>query len=227
MLSSGTTALTLAVRDENVLRDYFDYYIHSHRVRKGEAVANDMIVPPAITGTRPSTDSGRSRLFQSGGFLHKLQSARQAELPSVAPGDEKMDRVSGDGCAILDDNVDSEVDEIVLVRKLGSIYSLRDRRTKVLRQLELAHVELAKRVLAAVSNHKAKYYSTPHLLEQLLNSSAGLIGITLTRDTKLPAGITRTQRLDLLTRALSDYVENGEAQMGESERTVWDVSADE
>jgi hypothetical protein len=46
---------------------------------------------------------------------------------------------SGDGCAILGDRekCSSEVDEVILVRKLGSIFSLRDRRTKVLRQLEM------------------------------------------------------------------------------------------
>lgn len=212
------------MRDENVLRDYFDYYIHTHRVRKGEAVATDMIVPPAITGTRPSTDSGRPRIFQPIGFLHKLQGIREAELPPVAPDNEKIARDPENGCAILDDNIDSEVDEIILVRKLGSIYSLRDRRTKVLRQLEMAHVDLARRVLAAVSSHKAKYYNTPHLLYQLRQSSTGLIATTLTRDTRLPAGITRTQRLDLLTRVLSNYVDDGEAQMGGSEQTVWEVS---
>jgi hypothetical protein len=94
------------------------------------------MVPPAITGTRPSTDSGRHFLFHPGALVHKLQSKRDAELPPVLPTLEKDERTSGEGCAILDDHA-SEVDEVILVRKLGSISSLRERRTKVLRQLEM------------------------------------------------------------------------------------------
>ena len=225
VLTARPTSADLVVRDENTLRDYFDYYIHLHRVRKGEAQANGMIVPPAITGTRPSTDGGRPHMFQPTMLFHKLQSVKEAELPPVAPGVEKLDREQEeDGCAVLDDNLDSEVDEVVLVRKLGSIYSLRDRRTKVLRQLEMAHVDLARRILKAVAKHKAEFYNTPHLLEQLRRSSTNLADAVLTRDTRLPAGITRTQRLDLLTRALADYVDDGDAQVGLAEETVWNVS---
>jgi hypothetical protein len=124
------------VRDEQTLQDYFDYYIKLHRIRKGEAQVTGMMVPPAITGTRPSTDSGRHFLFHPGALVHKLQSKRDAELPPVLPTLEKDERTSGEGCAILDDHA-SEVDEVILVRKLGSISSLRERRTKVLRQLEM------------------------------------------------------------------------------------------
>lgn len=214
----------MTVRDENTLRDYFDYYIHLHRVRKGEAQANDMIVPPAITGTRPSTDSGRPHMFQPTALFHRLQSVKEAELPAVAPGEEKVPGQEDNDCALLDDNLDSEVDEVVLVRKLGSIYSLRDRRTKVLRLLEKAHVDLAKRILTAVSTHKAKFYNTRHLLDQLRQSSTNLADTVLTRDTRLPAGITRTQRLDLLTRALADYADDGDAQLGLVEGSIWNVS---
>ena len=214
------------MRDENALRDYFDYYIHLHRVRKGEAKANGMILPPAITGTRPSTDSGRPHMFQPTALFHRLQSVKEAELPPVTPGTEKVHGEQEDeGCAVLDDSLESEVDEVVLVRKLGSIYSLRDRRTKVLRQLEMAHVDLAKRILKAVGRHKADFYGTPHLLEQLRESSTNLSDTVLTRDTRLPAGITRTQRLDLLTRALADYVDDEDAQLGlAEEESVWNVS---
>jgi hypothetical protein len=125
------------VRDEQTLQDYFDYYIRCHRMRKGEAQAMNMIVPPAITGTRPSTDSGRHFLLYPGALVHKFHTSRRnLGLPPVAPTMEKGG-TSGDGCAITDDNWPSEVDEVILVRKLGSIFSLRDRRTKVLRQLEM------------------------------------------------------------------------------------------
>jgi hypothetical protein len=133
------------VRDEQTLQDYFDYYIKCHRIRKGEAQSTGMMVPPAITGTRPSTDSGRHFLFHPGALVHKFQSKREAEFPPVLNTLEKDGRVSGegDGCAIMDDNASSEVDEVILVRKLGSISSLRERRTKVLRQLEMVSREYA------------------------------------------------------------------------------------
>jgi len=131
-----------AVRDEQTLQDYFDYYIKLHRMRKGEATAMDMIVPPAITGTRPSTESGRHFLLYPGALVHKFHTSRRnLGLPPVAPSMEKGGS-SGDGCAMMNDNenASSEVDEVILVRKLGSIFSLRDRRTKVLRQLEMVRI---------------------------------------------------------------------------------------
>jgi hypothetical protein len=195
------------------------------------------MVPPAITGTRPSTDSGRHFLFHPGALVHKFQSKREAEFPPVLNTLEKDGRVSGegDGCAIMDDNASSEVDEVILVRKLGSISSLRERRTKVLRQLEMvsheheavadsqAHVELAQRILSAVRSHKARFFPTPHLIE-LLRARSGLMAMKMHQDAKLPPGITKTQRLDLLTKALADYVDDEDAQVGKTDLTVWDVS---
>ncbi|WWD17764.1 hypothetical protein CI109_102205 [Kwoniella shandongensis] len=78
----------MAVRDENVLRDYFDYYLHRHYNR------------------REQTSQG------------------------------------------------THVDEVILVRKLGTLISLRSRRHDVLKKLEVAHVNLAKKVLAAVEKDR-------------------------------------------------------------------------
>nr|XP_031860912.1 uncharacterized protein CI109_003639 [Kwoniella shandongensis]KAA5527984.1 hypothetical protein CI109_003639 [Kwoniella shandongensis] len=76
------------MRDENVLRDYFDYYLHRHYNR------------------REQTSQG------------------------------------------------THVDEVILVRKLGTLISLRSRRHDVLKKLEVAHVNLAKKVLAAVEKDR-------------------------------------------------------------------------
>jgi hypothetical protein len=50
------------------------------------------------------------------------------------------------------------------------------------------------------------------------------MALKLNQDTKLPMGITKTQRLDLLTRVLADYVDDADAQVGKTDQTVWDVS---
>jgi hypothetical protein len=85
-------------------------------------------------------------------------------------------------------------------------------------------VELARRVLVAVRKHKAKFYPTPHSLEVLKKSTNGLVDGNLDRDTRIPGCITKTQRLDLLTKALSEYVDDEDAQLGKTDQTVWDVS---
>lgn len=85
-------------------------------------------------------------------------------------------------------------------------------------------MELAQRVLIAVRNHKAKFYPTPHSLEVLKRSTNGLVDGKLERDTKIPSSITKTQRLDLLTKVLSEYVDDEDAQLGKTDQTVWDVS---
>ena len=79
-------------------------------------------------------------------------------------------------------------------------------------------------MLVAVRKHKAKFYPTPHSLEVLKKSSNGLVDGILDRDTRIPGCITKTQRLDLLTKALSEFVDDEDAQLGKTESTVWDVS---
>lgn len=56
----------------------------------------------------------------------------------VTPANETSDPISeaAQGCA-EDDAFESVVEEVILVRKLGSVASLRERRIKVLRQLEI------------------------------------------------------------------------------------------
>ena len=83
---------------------------------------------------------------------------------------------------------------------------------------------MAQRVLVAVRKHKAKFYPTPHSLEVLKKSTNGLVDGKLDRDTRIPGCITKTQRLDLLTKALSEYVDDEDAQLGKTDQTVWDVS---
>ena len=127
------------------------------------------------------------------------------------------------------DDEEGDVDEVILVRKLGSLISLRERRAKVLQELELvrwrnqhccdhctdvqAHVAFARRVLAAVSKHKKEYSHT---------SGSDVPGIT---DSTSFSGISRKQRLDILTKELGQFVDDEPEQMGHSQETVWEVSS--
>lgn len=58
---------------------------------------------------------------------------------------------------------------------------------------------------------------------ELLRASGGLMALKLNQETRLPVGITKTQRLDLLTRVLADYVDDADPQVGKTNQTVWDV----
>lgn len=92
----------------------------------------------------------------------------------------------------------SSVEDIVLVRKLGVLINLRSRREEVLKKLEIAHTELAKRVLADV----AKYYKRPKALYSI----------------KDPA---RAARMSILVEKLGRFTE---PKSPHGDKTVWDVS---
>ena len=133
------------MRDEDVLRDYYDHYIHLHRVRCGR-VAPRKAAP--IVATKK-----HDNLFQRVAFsprrLLKKQTDRkeQSVIPPTSPTDPDIQPGHSPGQVSEGDNTmvdgeenetwESEVDEVILVRKLGSIASLRARRSAVLRQLEI------------------------------------------------------------------------------------------
>ena len=143
-----------------------------------------------------------------------------------------IDQESADGM------METEVEEVILVRKLGAVASLRARRTAVLRQLEVvslpevtwltvqAHVKMAQRVLAAVASYQKKNgYPTETYtpLRPVHDMDAGLDALNGPRDEHLP-GLSKDERLNRLTAALGNYVGDAPEQCGEGENTVWDVS---
>lgn len=85
-----------------------------------------------------------------------------------------------------------------------------------------AHVKLARRVLNAVSKHKAKR-------AKLVNQGKSVDLPMASKDTsenasvKDLAGLTKEERLDMLVDALGHFVDDEPAQKGEGEQTVWDV----
>lgn len=145
---SDRDAHLIAVRDEEMIRSYFDYYLHQHRLRKGEAQSTGRIISPTTAGF--PADKVRHRILQPGTLFAKQQAPKEVDLPPVTPtfriqDMEKAPRASGEGAEewnLPDDLIDSEVDEVIMVRKLGAIESLRSRRQDVLKDLELVRMEL-------------------------------------------------------------------------------------
>lgn len=81
---------------------------------------------------------------------------------------------------------------------------------------------MARRVLNAVSKHKAKR-------AKLVNQGKSVDLPMASKDTsenasvKDLAGLTKEERLDMLVDALGHFVDDEPAQKGEGEQTVWDV----
>ncbi|WWC58482.1 uncharacterized protein I303_101025 [Kwoniella dejecticola CBS 10117] len=146
------------MRDEHILRDYFDYYLQRHHSRKRS---------PAQT--RPQINKPRLS-------LNGLEMQRHEWT-----------------------NEESEIDEVILVRKLNTIASLRERRQDVLRKLEIAHVNLAKRVLAAAARHKKSMVGSVATMEKSIGAP-------------LQPGASKTERLGRLVQALDPFLDsNGSA----------------
>ncbi|WVF70906.1 hypothetical protein IAT40_005701 [Kwoniella sp. CBS 6097] len=159
------------MRDEAILREYFDHYLHRHRVKKEG--------------------------------LEKFTSGKRKSRASF----DALGTIGGIGIPL-----DSEVDEVILVRKLGTISSLRGRRQDVLRKLELAHVNLAKRVLAAVSQH---IHATRSNKSEYVKSGRSLAS-------RAPQNAAKIERLQQLTEVLGPFVD-GEVSGPVKHATVWDA----
>ena len=129
------------MRKVEALRDYFDYYLHHHRNRGQTAALRD--TPGAMKeGTRVPVDVvHHHRLHPSKLFKGKSEpKERSTSFPQRTHEKVEIGRDSTspeDGADGEGMRYESEVDEVVLVRKLGALASLRARRQAVLRQLEV------------------------------------------------------------------------------------------
>lgn len=123
------------MRDESVLRDYFDHYIHFHRNKKGDR----NLVPRLTLPVKKLAASP----WHTGSLLKKKKEIGTPPLVKDISVDPKQIPEPGVGVPAPEDassgeeGLDSEVEEIVLVRKLSSLQSLRQRRTAVQRDLEI------------------------------------------------------------------------------------------
>ncbi|ODN77902.1 hypothetical protein L202_05008 [Cryptococcus amylolentus CBS 6039] len=147
------------MRDEKVLKEYFDYYIQRHHARKADP----------------------QKRVPIGTIIKQV-------IPIGQNPSYSVDVEPSEG---------SDVEEIVLVRKLSRLQNLRNRRENVLRQLEIAHTKLAQRVLQEVT----KYHRHPRKLHQIQDP-------------------VKLARMSILVEALKPYVN---AKTTELDDTIWDI----
>lgn len=124
------------MRNEEVLRDYFDHYLERHRLRSGE-------ITHTATWVKNQVEKKQGKIMRHVHFrptdMFKTKQV-PVDAPKAAPemtrGDtnstfDMVEQESADGM------METEVEEVIMVRKLGAVASLRARRTAVLRQLEV------------------------------------------------------------------------------------------
>ena len=153
--STPYAALT-TVRDEEVLREYFDHNLQRHRARTTRSMitmtgamkeVNKAFIRPALMLARNNNSREVfSRVGSAIGLSDRRDSAdlRSGNGTPLTPvsrpaedAEQSAQQVEGRKSMCDDDDEDGDVDEVILVRKLGSLISLRERRSKVLKDLEL------------------------------------------------------------------------------------------
>lgn len=129
------------MRGEDTLRDYFDYYLRKYRSRYNHDPATPGLMSPRIStdAIRPSLDHLRqsfenSRLWRAASRPKAKSEGMEQLTPPFPHSAAFPSQANGQNGA---EDLESEVEEIILVRKLGSVASLRARRQTVLRQLEI------------------------------------------------------------------------------------------
>ncbi|KAL7420668.1 hypothetical protein Q5752_004619 [Cryptotrichosporon argae] len=194
------------MRDDGSLQQYFDYYLRRHAERARQGL--------------PTTDTKIPTSLLHPGKLFKRYAEPKNEVTAAdanAPGslektqaDDTMERTDGrDGQWDSVAERDSQVEEVVLVRKLASI----------------AHVKLAQRVLGAVAKNKATFSPSNTATGQTRSDVEKDIPVaqSVSRDQLLPSGLSKQERMKILVDVLSPYVGDAAVERGEGGQTVWDV----
>jgi hypothetical protein len=163
----------MAVRDEDILREYFDHNLQRHRARTNRSLitmtgamkeVNKAFIRPALMlarnnnsremfsrvgsaiGLSDRRDSADLRSGNSGSATPVTPAAKSAgpdgegnPLSKERSNDAPRSALSRDEDA---EEEEGDVEEVILVRKLGSLISLRERRGKVLKDLELVGADI-------------------------------------------------------------------------------------
>lgn len=136
------TNIPSPLRDEKLLKEYFEFYL---ALVRGE--------PPAAPGLIAGVVS----------FFHRFAQARAAR--EVERDIREIDTEANDGGSRLQNAVGSEseknesvpvIQKVVVVRKMTELASLLERREEVLKKLEEAHITLARKTLEGVQKWLVK-----------------------------------------------------------------------
>lgn len=136
------TNLPSPLRDEKLLKEYFEFYLARVRAE-----------PPAAPGLIAGVVS----------FFHRFAQARAAR--EVEKDIQAIDTEANDGASRVRNAVASEnekdenlpiIEKVVVVRKMTELASLLERREEVLRKLEEAHITLARDTLEGVQKWLVK-----------------------------------------------------------------------
>jgi hypothetical protein len=134
------------VRDEDTLNRYFDHYLtrHGQRVKRNRGNQPlDRKIPP---------------ILHPGTFLKKRSPPTSGSGVVVPPlsgsgtdAEDAEDQAdSEEGVEVeTEESLGDDVEEVIFVRKLNSLESLRARRTKVLRELEVVSISDLSPLVAA------------------------------------------------------------------------------
>ena len=134
----------MLVRDEASLRTYFDQYLRVCRAGGSQAVGQKALqrMEEQVRSTPPHTPV--SSRFNPKEIFKKRTAPRDGSDPlstplSIAEQIPTTVHVGDDQTSETYEDTDPEsvVDEVILVRKLGALASLRARRHAVLKQLEV------------------------------------------------------------------------------------------
>ncbi len=180
------------LRDEKVLKEYFEYYMS----RKLER--------PAL-GLTSTTQPG----FFNKSFAFLFNHAKR--LP-VIPHESKDGK---DHSSAPDPENVPVIDRVVVARKMTELASLLERREDILRLLETAHIKLARTALEAVKKamHQKeanKPFSRSNSRAKLVAKQRKSIADVEQGDAELEGNLSEEERMEQLIKVLGPFVDEFE-----------------
>jgi hypothetical protein len=224
------TNVPLGLRSERELHDYFDYYLA--RPVAIPALGLPPSVAPGLLNKIATYLWNRARRTTDRFGRGSREGRRSKDVEATAPSHKESEIYEH-----------PQIDRVVVVRKMTELASLLHRREDVLVKLETAHIQLARRALDAVRNHRDPRPSTDIFLRSL-RTSVPHIHVEEASGFDEAAAKHGEGRMDLLVRVLSPFVnqeipdttllqhpllqKNGagsdsDTGHGDEPRTVWDA----
>ncbi len=198
------TNIPPSLRSEKDLKEYFEYYLSRPLVKSTMGVTS--AAQPGFIDRSLAFVFNKTRLLAS--RLHKWygdSGITHSAAPEESHGDNKPNTCEA-----------PLIERVVLVRKMSDLASLLEKREEVLKNLETAHIKLARNALKAVSEALGPKSKTERLRSAANSLTFGQLASTfptgsldLERDAGTDDGADEGEdRLHLLVRTLAPYVED-------------------